>query len=72
MITHIVTTIKQRESRRFFAAYLTGKMIGVAAVIAVMFGSVWFFGTQAGALGMHTQAVKAAEIQREERERQPA
>ena len=62
MITHIVTTIKQRESRRFFAAYLTGKMIGVAAVIAVMFGSVWFFGTQAGALGMHTQAVKAADL----------
>jgi ammonium transporter, Amt family len=62
MINHLVTTIKKPDARKFFVAYLGGKMIAVAGIIALMFGTLWFFGNEAGALGMHDQAVKAADL----------
>src|SRR5262245_10097644 len=62
MTNHLVATIRKPEARRYFATYLTGKMIGLFAVLAVMFAAVWLFGTQAGALGMKSQAVKAEDI----------
>ena len=61
-MNHIVSTIKKPEARRFFRAYLGGKMIGLAGVMAVMLGVTWFVGNQAGALGLHEQATKAADL----------
>jgi ammonium transporter, Amt family len=62
MINHLCITLRKPEARRYFAAYLSGKMIGLLAVIAAMFGALWLIGDQAGALGMHSQAVKAADL----------
>ena len=61
-MNHIVSTIKKPEARRFFRQYLTGKMLGLAGVVTVMFGSMWFLGNEAGALGVGQQAVKAADL----------
>ncbi len=48
--------------RRSFGAYLGGKMVGLAAVLAAIYGLTWYFGTQLGASVLRDTAVKAADI----------
>ena len=62
MLTHFTTTVRNRDSRRYFAAYLTGKMLGVAALLGIIYGLVWYFGAHAGASVMHKAAVQAKDI----------
>ena len=62
MINHLTTTIKDRDSRRYFATYLTGKMIGVSLIVAAVYGFVWYFGAQAHAGMLHETAVKASAV----------
>jgi Amt family ammonium transporter len=61
MINHFCATIKKPEARRYFATYLTGKMVGLIGVLAVMIGSFWLIGNVAGASTLG-QAVKAQDI----------
>jgi len=60
--THIKKTIKDQNSRRYFAAYLSGKMIGVTVLVAAIYGLVWYFGSQAGAGMLHETAVRAQDV----------
>jgi Ammonium Transporter Family len=46
MITHCVATIRKQEARRYFVKYLTGKMLGIGAVVAVVYGLVWYYANQ--------------------------
>lgn len=63
MINHFRDTIRKPEARRYFRRYLTGKMLGLTAVIALIYGAIWFFGTPAGAaVGMQDAALKAEDI----------
>jgi Amt family ammonium transporter len=62
MINHLTTSIKDRDSRRYFATYLTGKMIGVSLILAAVYGFVWYFGAQAHAGMLHETAVKASAV----------
>ncbi len=62
MITTLALNFKDAQRRRYVAARLGGKMIGVAIVMAAIYGFTWYFSTKAGA-GVTTQAaVKAADI----------
>ncbi len=62
MITTLALNFKDAQRRRYVAARLGGKMIGLAIVMAAIFGFTWYFSTQASA-GVATQAaVKAADI----------
>jgi Amt family ammonium transporter len=60
--THIKRTIKDKDSRRYFVAYLSGKMLGVAALVGIIYGLVWYFGAHAGAGMLHETAVQAKDI----------
>jgi Amt family ammonium transporter len=60
--THIKKTIRDKDSRRYFVAYLTGKMIGVTVLVAAIYGLVWYFGSQASAGMLHETAVKAKDV----------
>ena len=54
--------LKDKDRQRFFVAYLGAKMIGITAVMAAVWGFMWFFSSSAGAIGLHSQAVKAADV----------
>src|SRR6202162_4431712 len=62
MITTLRLRLKDKDRQRFFAAYLGGKMIGITAVLAAIWGFMWLFSSSAGAIGLHEQATKAADI----------
>src|SRR6185295_18399379 len=50
-------------ARRYFRAYLGGKLVGVSLVFLAMWATVWYFGTQAGASMVHAApALKADDI----------
>jgi Amt family ammonium transporter len=63
MITTLKLRIRDRASRRYFGAYLGGKMIGLGVVVLGMWALAWYFSTKAGA-AMLTQEVttKAGDI----------
>jgi len=56
--------IRERESRRFFGAYLAGKMLGLGALLLGVYGLTWYFSTKAGAtmLGQDTPALKVDDV----------
>jgi len=56
--------VRDRESRRFFGAYLGGKMVGLGVVMLGLWALTWYFSTKAGAsmLGQTTPALKADDI----------
>ena len=56
MITTLKLRVRDRESRRYFGAYLGGKMIGLGVVVLGMWALAWYFSTKAGA-AMLTQEV---------------
>jgi Amt family ammonium transporter len=63
MLTTLKLNMKDPDRRRIFGARLGGKMIGVAVVMAAIYGLTWYFGTQAGAVGLpHAAAVKAEDV----------
>jgi len=47
MITQLKLHAKNRDSRRFFGAYLSGKMLGLGIVLLAFFGFTWYFGAAA-------------------------
>jgi len=54
--------LKDKDRQRAFAAHLAGKMIGVTALIAVIYGLAWYFSSNAFA-GVPTQAaLKATDV----------
>src|SRR6476620_8742873 len=60
--SHIKKTIRDRDSRRYFVAYLSGKMLGITVLVAAIYGLIWYFGSQAGAGMLHETAVKAEDV----------
>src|SRR3954452_5157958 len=64
MITTLRMRVRERESRRFFGAYLGGKMLGLGVVMLGMWAITWYFSTKAGAamLGQTAPALKADDI----------
>ena len=56
--------VRDPESRKFFGAYLGGKMLGLGAVMLGFWAITWYFSTKAGAamLGQTTPALKADDI----------
>src|SRR3954465_13709079 len=64
MITTLRMRVRERESRRFFGAYLGGKMLGLGVVMLGLWALTWYFSTKAGAamLGQDTPALKADDI----------
>src|SRR6516162_4978135 len=62
MITTLRLRLKDKDRQRFFAAYFGAKMIGITAVMAAVWAFMWFFSSSAGAIGLHSQAVKAADV----------
>jgi len=53
---------KDADVRKKFLMILSGKMLGIAALLAVMKGFTFFFETAAGATPMHQVAVQADDI----------
>ena len=49
MITTLRLNIKDPYRRRAFGATFAGKLIGVGAVVGLIYGMAWFFSTKAGA-----------------------
>ena len=49
MVTTLRLRLKDRDSRRFFGTYLAGKMLGLGAVLLMIYGLAWYFSTKAGA-----------------------
>lgn len=62
MIRRFVEGMRQRDSRRFFFAYLGGKMLGTVALLAAIAGITWYFGAQAHAQGIETPATAAEDL----------
>jgi len=62
MITTLRLNFKDPLRRRYVAARLGGKMIGLALVMAFVYGFTWYFSTHAGASVAGQAAVKAADI----------
>jgi Amt family ammonium transporter len=62
MITTLRLRLKDKDRQRFFAAYFGAKMIGITVVMVAVWAFAWFFSSSAGALGLHGQAVKAADV----------
>src|SRR6266481_5519929 len=64
MITTLRMRVRDRESRRFFGAYLGGKMVGLGVVMLGLWAITWYFSSKAGAamLGQTTPALKADDI----------
>src|SRR6266480_1498173 len=56
MITTLKLRVRDRESRRYFGAYLGGNMIGLGIVVRGIWALAWYFSTKAGA-AMLTQEV---------------
>src|SRR5690349_204565 len=58
MITTLRTNIRDPQRRKVFYATFAGKLIGVAAVIALIYGFAYLLSTNAAhALPLHEQAV---------------
>jgi Amt family ammonium transporter len=55
-------SIQDPHMRRSFGAYFGGKLIGLGAVLAAIYGITWYFGTQLGASVLRDTAVKAGDI----------
>ncbi len=64
MITTLRMHVRNKDSRTFFRQYMSGKLLGLLAVIAVIYLTLWFIGTSAGASMLHADApaVKAGDI----------
>src|SRR6478736_4896538 len=64
MITTLRMRVRDRESRKFFGAYLGGKMLGLGVVMLGLWAITWYFSTKAGAamLGQTTPALKADDV----------
>src|SRR5215510_9036459 len=64
MITTLRVRIKDRDRQKAFAAYFTGKMIGLGVVVLGLWAISWYFSTKAGAsmLGQTAPAVKPDDI----------
>ena len=54
--------VKDPYRRRMLGARLGGKMIGLGAVVGVIYGAAWFASTPAGASVLGQTAVKAADV----------
>ena len=48
--------------RRYVAARLGGKMIGITIVMALIYGLSWYFSTHAGASVVGQAAIKATDV----------
>src|SRR6266480_1725030 len=64
MITTLRVRMRDRDARRYFRAYLGGKMLGVGVVVLGMWAIAWYFSTKAGAtmLGQDTPALKVDDV----------
>src|SRR5438132_3743808 len=64
MITTLRMRVRDRESRRFFGAYLGGKMLGLGVMMLGLWAITWYFSTKAGAtmLGQTTPVLKADDV----------
>jgi ammonium transporter, Amt family len=62
MIKRFVAGMKEQESRRYFMTYLAGKMLGTTALLGVIGGVTWYFGSQAGAQAADTPVAQAADL----------
>jgi Amt family ammonium transporter len=63
MITTLKMRVRDPGSRRYFGAYLGGKMVGLAVVVFGMWALAWYFSTNAGAAMLgQTVATKADDI----------
>jgi Amt family ammonium transporter len=62
MINYVSATIRKPEARRYFRQYLAGKMLGLMAVLAIIYAFVWYFGAHAGASPMHSAANELAGV----------
>jgi Amt family ammonium transporter len=62
MLTTLRVNVKDPVRRRLFRQRLAGKMIGLAIVMAAIYGLTWYFGAHAGAAGLKAAAVKAGDI----------
>src|SRR5882762_3377876 len=62
MITTLRLNFQDPLRRRYVAARLSGKMIGVAIVMAVFYGFTWYIGTHADAGVVSQAAIKASDI----------
>jgi Amt family ammonium transporter len=56
MITTLRMHVRNKDSRTFFRQYLSGKLLGLLAVIAIIYLTMWFIGTSAGASMLHADA----------------
>jgi Amt family ammonium transporter len=56
MITTLRMHVRNKDSRSFFRQYLSGKLLGLVAVIALVYLTLWFIGTSAGASMLHADA----------------
>ncbi len=62
MINTLRVNFRDPMRRRYVAARLGGKMIGVSIVMAAIYGLSWYFSTHAGASVVSQAAVKAADV----------
>ena len=62
MIQTLCLNFKDPYRRKAVAARLTGKMIGVALVMALIYGFTWFFSTQAGAAVPGAAGIKTLDV----------
>ena len=62
MITTRLRRLKEKETRRLMAVILGGKMLGIAAVLAAMWGFTYFLGTPAGASPLQESLHTADEL----------
>jgi len=62
MIKRFVAGMKEQDSRRYFMTYLAGKMLGTTALLGVVGGVTWYFGSQAGAQAAETPVAQAADL----------
>ena len=62
MINTLRVNFRDPMRRRYVAARLGGKMIGVAIVMALIYGLSWYFSTHAGASVVGQAAIKATDV----------
>ncbi|HEX9467352.1 MAG TPA: ammonium transporter, partial [Acidimicrobiia bacterium] len=62
MITTLRLNWRDPDRRRYVGARIGGKMIGLALVMAFIYGFTWYFSTHANAMVPHQAAVKAADL----------
>ncbi|MGZ4691963.1 MAG: ammonium transporter, partial [Acidimicrobiia bacterium] len=62
MITTLRMHVRNKDSRQFFRAYLSGKLLGLFVVISLVYLTLWFIGTKAGASVLHAPSLKGDDI----------